>query len=164
MVEVELEEIRKRAHRYHDEGMKWHFHLLTPTCVLNDKKDSYVFILDCPEKKEQLVFYSNRAEKELAEELSPMLHGAKVLNIETTDNNYEPSANIQKIIDRAKHLNEQKIEWHHHILFPDCPFNANSPKFTFLFEDPETGERIESLSNQEPINDLKQVEPLFFKK
>lgn len=163
MSEDQLEKIRKKARSYHSSGTKWHFHLLTPSCVLN-KTDKYVFILECPHRQEQLAHYSDWAEKELAEELSPILHGKVVLDKKPTDRKYKPSSAIQKIIDRAKALNRQNIEWHHHILFPDCQFNTNSPKFTFLFEDPETGDKIESLSDEEPTNDLKLIEPLFFKK
>jgi hypothetical protein len=121
-------------------------------------------VLECPEKKQAFVCYSDKAEKELGQELSPLLHGSKILNKDTTDKDYQSSATIRKIVERAKLLNKQGIEWHHHMLFPGCRFNKHSLKFTLVFEDPQAGETLESLSNEEPTNDLKQIEGLFYKK
>ncbi|HEY1645631.1 MAG TPA: hypothetical protein VGF75_04600 [Candidatus Saccharimonadales bacterium] len=157
-----LDEIKAKAHELHDNGVKWHFHILTPTCILNEKQ-SYVFILECPDQNLTIVHYSNQAEKKLGQELSPLLHGSTVLDQGTTDIDYRPSEIVTRIVQRAKSLNRQSIEWHHHVLFPDCRFNKNSPKFTLVFEDPEEGETLESLSNEEPTNDLKQIEGLLYK-
>jgi hypothetical protein len=135
---------------------------LTPTCNFNETLQ-YAFILEAPDQKISLVHYSDRAEKVLGQELSPLLHGAKVLNQETTDSSYRPSKIVKEMIDNAKSLNEQGIEWHHHVLFPGCRFNTHSPQFTLVFEDPHTTTVLENVSDTEPTNDLKQIEALFYK-
>jgi hypothetical protein len=160
MKTVGLIEIRERAHACKKAGEKWHFHILTPTCALN-KNNQYAVILECPDKNEQLVYYSDKAEKELGEELAPMLHGSKVLD--KGDDTLRPSPQIQHVVERAKSLKKKNIEWHHHVLFPGCIFNTNSPKFTFIFEDPEA-DNIALVSDKEPTADLKLIEPLFYKK
>ncbi len=144
MRESSLDEIKTKAHPLQNAGMKWHFHILTPICSLNEKHQ-YAFILECPDKNVALVHYSDNAEKELGQELAPLLHGAKVLSQESTDTSYKPTETVMKIVKQAKSLNEKGIEWHHHMLFPDCQFNKNSPQFTLVFEDPEAHETLESL-------------------
>lgn len=163
MQEAEFEEIKTKALQFYKEGLKWHFHILTPTCSLNIKP-KYAFVLECADNQQVFVYYSEQAEKALGQELSPLLHGAKILNKESTDAKYQPSETINNIIERAKALNQKGFEWHHHVLFPDCRYNKHSPQFTLVFEDPETSETLESLSDEEPTNDLKQIESLFYKK
>ncbi len=50
-----------------------------------------------------------------------------------------------------------------HMLFPNCTFNLNAPKYALVFEDPERGNSLMSLTDEEPTNDLKQIETLFYK-
>lgn len=163
MKEIPLADIKVKAHEFYNKALKWHFHILTPTCGLNEKSQ-YAFVLECPEREEAYVCYSDKAEKELGKELAPLLHGAKILNQATTDAEYSPSETVGKIIERAQALNDKNIEWHHHMLFPGCQFNSHSPQFTLLFEDPQANEIMESQSDEEPTNDLKQIETLFYKK
>jgi hypothetical protein len=63
---------------------------------------------------------------------------------------------------RAKELNGQGVEWHHHMLFPGCAFNKHGQKFTLVFEDPEKHAVIENVTEEEPTGDLKLIEKLFY--
>ena len=161
MQRATLKEIKKRVLSLHKEGKTWHFHILTPTCRLNEKV-KYAFILEYPKGNEAYVHYSDQAEKRLGKQLAPLLHGSKILNKEATDKDYQHSKIAKKIIDKAQALNQQNIEWHHHVLFPGCIFNAHSQKYTLLLENPKNREVLESLSDEEPTNDLKQLERLFY--
>jgi hypothetical protein len=163
MTETTLDDIRQKALHFHESGQKWHFHIMSPTCVFNKKKQ-FAFVLESAATNEAYVFYSDKAEKELGQELAPLLHGVKVLDATSVEANYVPSPNVQRVIERAKQLNEKGVSWHHHMLFPDCVFNANSPSYALIFEDPEAGSTLESLTDSEPTNDLKQIESLFYKK
>jgi hypothetical protein len=49
------------------------------------------------------------------------------------------------------------------MLFPGCQFNSHPTQFTLMLEDGQTGQALESVTNEEPVNDLKQIEPLFYK-
>lgn len=161
MQEVELATIRTRALAYNEAGKVWHFHILSPTCKFNTT-DKYAFILEQPASKESLVYYSDQAEKELGQVLSPLLHRVKAEGEIETNTTSTLSETSQKIIKRAETLNKEGLDWHHHVLFPGCTFNTHSPKFVLILEDPETNELLESLSDQEPTGDLKYMEPLFY--
>ena len=91
------------------------------------------------------------------------MHGEKVLDSSSTDANYSPSPAVSKILERVKNLNKKNQSWHHHMLFPDCTFNEYAPKHVLVLEDPETGAILVSLTDDEPTNDLKQIESLFYK-
>ncbi len=163
MEETELEEIRRLAHRIQKQGKAWHFHVLTPQCVFNEK-NRYAFILECPDDKKQLVHYSDRAERALGEELAPLIHGVKILQKDGKESAHKPSPEMQKIIDRAQELNDKNIEWHHHVLSPSCMYSTNHQKFTFVFEDPESQNVTTNLTDTEPTDDLKYIERLFYRK
>lgn len=158
MQEITLDQIREYAVRASDAKEKWHFHILTPTCYLNDSKQ-YAFILEIPHKA--YVHYSDKIEKKLDKELVALLHGKKVLHKETIDSIYEPSETVKKMVAKAKELNQRGIEWHHHMLFPNCNFNQDRPKWALLLESSQDTEVLKNLSDEEPLNDLKQIESLF---
>ena len=91
----------------------------------------------------------------------PLLHGSEVFDDVAKRSDHQPSTIVQAILKRAKELNEKGIAWHHHMLFPDCQFNSHPGKFCLMLEDPETGKTYESVTDQEPIFDLQQIEPLY---
>lgn len=160
MIETTLSDIQSKAKDYHHTQVKWHFHIMSPTCVYN-KSDKFAFFLEGPEAT--YVNYSDKAEKELGQELAPLLHGEKVLYSASTDVSYVPSPEVTRIINRAKQLNNDNKDWHHHMLFPNCTFNQHKPRYALILEDPETNDLLSSLSDAEPTNDLKQIEGLFYK-
>ena len=156
-----LEEIRTHALDAHEQGISWHFHIMTPTCKFN-KLSEYAFILEIPDDKVALVHYSDKAEKGLGQELAPLLHGSDVLDTSSSSDEYSPSAAIQEIVRRAEELNEQHIEWHHHMFFPNCRFNNYPDQHLLVFEDPRVVEPFESATATEPTDDLKQIENMFY--
>ena len=89
-----------------------------------------------------------------------MLHGEEILNsylkIEKSPNNH-----LMSIIRRAMELNKKKIQWHHHLLFPDCIFNHHK-KWNIVFEDPENGKKTETFYDSEPKDDLLEIEKLIY--
>lgn len=48
------------------------------------------------------------------------------------------------------------------MLYPACHFNPHPGKWTIMFEDQESGEVLESVTDQEPKTDLKHIEKLFY--
>lgn len=161
MEEASLDVIREKAHDFAGRGKNWHFHILTPDCLFNLKR-RYAFILEDTEDKQYFVHYSNQLESKLGRELAPMLHGAKVFQQAENDNKYTPSQAVQHMLARAGELSALRTEWHHHMLFPGCRYNKNAPKYTLVFEDPETHTTIENTTNSEPSDDLKLIEKLFY--
>lgn len=160
MQETDLERISTTAKQLHAAGATWHFHILTPSCMLN-KTDRYALILEVPDKHIAWVHYSSQAEKAVGQELSPLLHGKEAwTEAKPEDSKLRPA--IQKMIQVAKEMNAAGVEWHHHVLYPGCRFNKNAPQFTLIVEDPRSGEAIESVSVDEPTSDLRHIEPLFY--
>lgn len=94
-------------------------------------------------------------------ELVKLLHGSDVVQ-ETPPTLSPGKSNIQEILDRVRNIHERGEFWHHHMLLPDCIFNKNKGKWTLILEDPQTKGVLESVTDCEPKEDLKQVETLFY--
>lgn len=141
-------------------GKRWHFHILTPGCKLNDAAD-FVLLLESTTDEEIYAAHSDTKPTEVGKKLVEMLHGKSITSKEKASGDQVVSPAIQQIVRRAAELNAQSKPWHHHMLFPDCTFNG-SGRWKILFEDPDTGQILESLSSDEPKADLKQIETLFY--
>jgi len=166
MKNTSLERVVALAEESHSLGKRWHFHILAPTCCFNHEKGQYGLVVEIPQEAVSLVAYVPERPVTEGKKLVTLLHGATVLD----GSAYEAvstSAAIEnqvahQILERAKHYNEQKIPWHHHMLFPDCALNPHTGRWNLLFEDPVSGEMLSALYELEPIADLKRVEALFY--
>jgi hypothetical protein len=161
MDESSLETIRNTAHTLADQGAKWHFHILTPTCSLNSVQ-RFAFILEDVDHHQTLVHHSEKMEQGLGAELSPLLHKVSLKPNPTPEGNSQPSAEVKQILNRAWELNQENVHWHHHVLFPGCIFNKAADRFTLVFEDPQQKVTLEQVSDSEPTADLALLEPLFY--
>lgn len=175
MEKITIDIIKLTAQDLVKQGKDWHFHILTPECQLNETKE-YALILENNSDDQTWVYHSDKPQMDVGKYLVQILHGKEVVgekqnqpevgqplaeNIETEESG-NVSEQVQKILQKAKQLNSQGKFWHHHMLFPACKFNPHPGKFTIMFEDQETGEVIESVTNQEPKSDLKLIETLFY--
>jgi hypothetical protein len=162
MKQATISQIKKKAKQLASAGKNWHFHILTPECQLNDKK-SYALILENATDDEVLVCYSDEPYMDIGKELVKLLHGEDVVKDKNQQTEVtEPSPQVQEILKRAQQLNAAGKSWHHHLLFPGCRFNNHPDKWVIIFEDKEAGEIIESVSDNEPKEDLQHIETLFY--
>jgi hypothetical protein len=161
MKKVSVEGIKSKASELAKEGKRWHFHILTPECQLNEK-DGYALIVENTSDGEGFVCYSDEPYMGVGKELVKLLHGDDVVDSGDDEELSEPSGQVKRILKRAKELNEKGVAWHHHMLFPGCVFNKHEGKFVIVFEDKEAGIVIESVSDQEPKGDLQHIETLFY--
>ena len=161
MIEVTIEEVQEKARLWQAQGKKWHFHMLTPDCIFNERNDKQAFVLENSTDSQTYVVYSDRPYVKADQELVKMLHGDKILDRDkgTTNSSNE---RMQVVLQRAQELNERNIPWHHHMLFPDCIFNEHKGKWNIVFEDKENSEVIEALYDEEPVDDLRSIEVLYF--
>jgi hypothetical protein len=161
MITAELETVVSTAVQANAAGKLWHFHILSPTCCFNKQRDRYALVVEIPSDRQTFVAYSANRPAEEGKQLVALLHGKEVLEGtgSATQITHEITATI---ISRARDLNSRGIAWHHHMLFPECALNPNPGKWTLLFEDPESGEKIRATYNSEPLSDLKEVEALFY--
>ncbi len=161
MIKATVEDIEKHVKEYIDKGTNWHFHILTPECQLNDVRN-YVLILENTGDDTVYVCYSSKPYMDVGKELVQLLHGSDVMKDKNENKKIPASAQVNKLLNRAKTLNAQGKFWHHHMLFPYCKYNKNRGKWTIIFEDYENNEVIESISDDEPTGDLQHVEALFY--
>lgn len=161
MIETSEQEIITKAHTLVESNNSWHFHLLTPDCVFNEK-GGFVLVLEDSGKGEQYFNHSETKQEETSKLLLELLHGIKADGAQNVSVSGQISEVVKKMEIRAKELIDKKIPWHHHALFPDCMFNDQRGKWKIILEDPETKEVLESITNTKPEADLKIIEPLFY--
>ncbi|MGD8744531.1 MAG: hypothetical protein PVJ52_02980 [Candidatus Woesebacteria bacterium] len=109
MNEVSVNKIRSLANRFNKEGNKWHFHILTPECQLNDR-DDYALVLESAVNNKSYVCYSKKPYMNIGEELVKLLHGDDVIK-DKKDGTSVPSSKVEKLLKRAKELNEKGHFW-----------------------------------------------------
>ncbi|MEO6761362.1 MAG: hypothetical protein ABI220_03225 [Candidatus Saccharimonadales bacterium] len=160
MQEITVDSLKILASEITQASHKWHFHILTPACKLNEKP-RHAFVLEDVTAGQSYVSYSDQPEKSLAVELAPLISGPKILDQTTTDADYKPSQETADMLKQSG-TNIAGTEWHHHMLFPDCRYNHHAPKYVLLFEDTTLNENIEMFSDAEPTSDLRKLETDFY--
>ncbi len=160
MEQIITDELIKKAKEFKDKKLKWHFHIFTPECNLN-KTGRYSLILE--DNTNDKIYSHDFDEKpmDLGKELLKLLHGNDILGKEEMKTN-KNAQSVKDILKKAKELNAKGLFWHHHMLFPDCIFNRHHGLWTLILEDQKNGQILESVTNFEPKEDLKQVETLFY--
>lgn len=161
MKKVTKSELIKLVQELQIDEQNWHYHLLTPTCQFN-KSGQFAIIVENVDSKEIFVYYSDVAEMEISNQFSKMVHGKEVMDKKNTKANYKPSKDVVAILNLINELTEKGIKWHHHVFFPGCIFNNREAEFELVVEDPRSNRRLISVSKTEPIEDLKQIESVFY--
>jgi hypothetical protein len=179
MKEVTIEEMRRKAQSWQARGKKWHFHMLTLDCAFNERDDKYAFVLENSTDNQTYVAYSGERAvpgnsltsfsaidlperyMEIGQEFVTMLYGDEILD---KDKGATESSNekMQAVLRRAKELNARNIFWHSHLLSPDCIFNKHKGKWDIVFEEAGKDEVIEVLYDEEPVEDLRRIEILYY--
>ena len=161
MKEVTIQEVVAKAKKLHSEGKRWHFHLLMPDCVFNQRKDKHAFVLEDRSNNKTFVVYSDNRYLKEGEMLVKLLYGDTILKKSDAESPIQ-NKDIIPILKREEELNKKGIMWHHHLLFPDCIFNKHKGKWNIIFEDPERGSVSEVLYDEEPVDDLRRVEIFYY--
>jgi hypothetical protein len=159
MQEITIDEVMEKAKQLQKEGKKWHFHMLTPDCMFNEKKEKHAFVLENETDNEVFVVYSDERYMKEGQELVKMIHGNEIMAEGAKPIEDE---NIKLMLEKAKKFNEEGIHWHHHMLFPNCIFNKHKGKYCIVFEDKEENRIIESVSDEEPKENLNKIEVLYY--
>jgi hypothetical protein len=157
---VTQEEILNIAQSFHTNKSEWHFHLLTPDCMLNTSKQ-FALVVEDKDAHEVYVYATKDKPMATSETLLRLLHGNQIMD-KNKEEKGNMSATVTTMMIRAKELNDHGFFWHHHVLFPYCTYNRHQDKWTIIFEDPEKKEIIESISDKEPKADMNTIEPAFY--
>jgi hypothetical protein len=160
MKETTIENLVELAKKFNQEGKKWHFHMLTPDCVFNKRKDKYAFVLENDTDRETHTVYSYKRHMGMGEELAKLLYGKAILEQEPHPT--PPGKGMKSILEKAAQMTKEDRPWHHHILFPECIFNKHNGKWTIIFEESEEGKAMESVTSHEPRDDVKKMEILYY--
>ena len=140
-------------------GERWHPHVLSPDCRFNDR-ELCALILEASDKAEVFATYSEEPMMETARTLAALAHGEDALQDDASDSDASPK--VAEMMRRAKTLSGRGRHWHHHVLFPECIFNEHPGEWTIVFEDPDTGETLESVTSDRPAQDIQITETMFF--
>lgn len=161
MKQISIDKLVSIAKEIHSKGKKWHFHMLTPKCQYNERKDEHAFVLENETDGEVYIAYSDERYMTQGKELVKLIHGDAI-----TENTGSPpivtNNNVKLMLKKAQNYNAQDIHWHHHMLFPNCIYNEHRGNWCIVFEDPETNDIIESVTKDEPTNDLRAIEILYY--
>lgn len=159
MQQVSIEKIEQLARQFAGLKREWHYHLLTPTCRFNSRK-AYAFVLENTSEDTYYVCYTENPAMDLGKRLLPLLHGEDMLASYTGASVISEST--KRIIKKAEQLNAAGKFWHHHVLFPHCKYNHHKEKWNIVFEDQETGELVESVSDVNSKDEQKEIERLYY--
>lgn len=160
MKSTSINTIVAHAKKANTSSQKWHFHILSPECDLNTKKQ-FALVFENTDTQETLVHYSANPLMSTGKQLVQLLHGQDVIPTQKQALT-QPSAFIQPILAKASELSKKRQFWHHHLFFPACQFNPHLGQWTICLEDQESGEVLESVYAKEPKSDLKHLEALFY--
>ena len=101
MKEATIEKVQEKARLWQAQGKRWHFHMLTPGCVFNERRAKHAFVLENRTDHQTYVVYSDEPHMEADRELVRMLHGDTILDRDqgTTSSGNEK---MQIVLQRAK--------------------------------------------------------------
>ena len=159
MKQISEELIEQKARELAAQKKLWHYHLLTPSCKFNDRKE-HAFFLENNTDNEYFVSYSDVPAMSLGKRLLQILHGEDLLNNQSEQ--VSVSESTKRILDKAAQLNARGKNWHHHVFFPHCVFNKYPGKWNITFEDVESDSVLESVSSENPKEDQKEIERLYY--
>jgi ribosomal protein L24 len=69
-----------------------------------------------------------------------------------------------EIVKKAAEMTRNNVSWHHHHLPPHCHFSKESSKYQLILENEETKEIWVAKTDEKPLDDLKKLEDLYFRK
>jgi hypothetical protein len=164
MIEVDPERLLEISRELAGSGERWHNHVLSPDCKLNERRQC-ALIVEASDRQEVYVTYSDEPMMDVGRAIATMVHGEDPLAAAVADPGEKmraDSAAVAEMMRRAEDFASRGIHWHHHILFPECVFNPHPGDWTLVFEDPETGETLESVTAEKPEQDIRVTETMFF--
>ena len=159
--EITIQEARQKAELWSAQRISWHFHMMPPDCVLNKERNEHALVLENETDNKIYVVYSDKALVDLDREFVQIRFGEQILS-GGEEHGISHNKTMQKILQKSASLNNRKVLWHHHILFPDCLYNEHKGKWVILFENVAENEIMEAVYDTKPEDDLRRIEVLFF--
>jgi hypothetical protein len=162
MQEITIDQAHELSRAWQKAGESWHFHALFPDCVFNTQNIYYALVLENRTTGQTYVVYSDNGFAKASQELLKLRYGNNILNKNQTPANHSDKS-IRPILDQCEVYSQNHITWHHHMFFPDCIFNQNPGKWNIVMEGRGQPHILNALYDQEPVEDLQQIEIAYFK-
>jgi len=162
MEKITVNQARQKARSWRSKGENWHFHVLFPDCAFNTAHNQFALVLENQTVGHTFVVYNNNGFAKISQELLKMRYGENILNaaqVSMTRTEKSP----KPILERCETLVRDSIPWHHHLLFPACIFNSHPGKWNLVLESGEASQTMNELYDEEPLDDLQQLEIAYFK-
>ena len=171
MKHISFETLGNKAMKLKQAGIKWHFHMIGPACIFSRSKEKYEIIMENESNGE--VFSCYFSEKPISEtrQMAELAYGPDFLKREKkndkairVDEEVNKNDAFQKIIERARACRASGSAWHNHHLPPHCSFNPQKGKHCIVFEDETSGDALYAYYGHDPVDDLSELETLYFAK
>jgi hypothetical protein len=169
MQHISFEALVNKAKKLKQAGIKWHFHMIGPACIFSRSKEQYEIIVETETAAE--VFSSYFSEKPISQtrQMAELAYGPEFLKKEKYDDKeirgdekVNKKETFQKIMERARDCQASGAAWHNHHLPPQCSLNPKKGKHCIVFEDEAGGDALYAYYDQDPVEDLAELEKLFF--
>ena len=98
-----IKELVEKAKGFQRDGKKWHFHMLTPDCMFNQRKNKHAFVLENTTDSEVFVTYSEKRYMKEGQDLVKLIHGESILEDKETGESKEDES-IKIMLERAREL------------------------------------------------------------
>lgn len=161
MIELTVEEARKKAKELQHSGHNWHFHVLFPGCVFNENDQVFSLVMEDRMADVTYVVYSEEGLTWFGNEM--MSNYFSQIYPDPEEMESRPKIEGNEILDQCRKLQHEGVAWHHHMLYPDCIFNQHKGKWNLVFESVEAGLNLNQTSEEEPLEILQELEFAYFK-
>jgi hypothetical protein len=170
MIEIPFKELAAKTEKYNQDGITWHFHMFTPSCVFSRSDDQFEILLENPASGEEFYTRFNEKPIEQMRQMAQLAYGPDFLeqgeDMEKSPaghgNKSYDNADFQLIMEKAREFNASKTPWHNHHLTPDCKFNPEKGRHCIVLEDESRKKIFYAFYDDDPVDDLADLEFLMF--
>jgi hypothetical protein len=161
MQEITISQAREKTRVWQEQGKMWHFHVLFPDCIFNTQSKQYAMVLEDRTSGETFVIYSDNGFAKISQEFLKLHYGDDILKTRAGGVSQERPANT--LLAQCEIFKQNKVLWHHHMLFPDCIFNDHPGKWNIVMEGSGEARVFNALYDEEPLDDFQEIEIEYFK-
>lgn len=165
MAHISFEALVKKAGELKKQGTNWHFHMIGPQCIFNRVKGQYEIFIEHEATGETWSSLFKERPVDQTRQMAQMAYGDDFLNnAEKNCKGGKPVLNdaFSKIMVHARECNANHQTWHNHHLLPECLLNDHKGTHCIVFENETKGEHFFAYFDEDPIEELSQLENLYF--
>lgn len=165
MDHISFDALLKKARELKKQGTSWHFHMIGIDCIFNRVKGQYEIFIENEATGETYSSLFDERPIDQTHQMAKMAYGDDFLNnTEETSNGGESVLNdtFRKIMAHARECNSNHHSWHNHHLLPKCILNKQKGTHCIVFENETRKKHLFAYFDEDPIEELSQLENLYF--